>query len=420
MKTVQIRRSFWGLCVGLAMFASFTAGSITGYWARPVLAADQPSEFTIFWEAWDVVIDHFVERDQIDVRRMTYGAIQGMLDALGDDNHTIFFSPEVAKQEADALEGSFEGIGAYVNLENDQFKIIAPIHGSPAEAAGVLAGDTVLEVDGVDISGMQEWDVIQRVRGPSGSTVVLTILHADERKPTEISVVRGRIDIESVLWARIPQTDLAYLKISQFATDTGEELKSALRAIRAEGEQGKPIQGLVLDLRNNPGGLLSEAITAGSQFLPKDAVILHERDAEGRVTSFKSVGEGLARELPLVVLTNEGTASAGEILAGALQDNERGRVLGETTVGTGTVLLPFTLSDGSVIRLGVTNWLTPDMHLIKNQGIKPDIQIKQEASAPMVDAYSLQEEGSESGWSSEDYQFNAALYLLRLLTQNEA
>lgn len=417
MKIVKIQRSILVLSFTLVVFCSFTLGSVTGYLARPVLAADEPAEFKVFWEAWNVVVNHFVDQDKIDFRKMTYGAIQGMLNTLGDENHTVFFSPEVAKQEASALEGSFEGIGAYVNMENDQFKVVTPMHGSPAEAAGVLAGDTVIKVDGLDIAGMQEWEVISKVRGPAGTTVVLTILHPNSKVPTDISVVRQRIEVKSVQWARIPDTDLAYLQLRQFASDTGDELKQALTEIKAETDKGKPIRGLVLDLRNNPGGLLNEAITVGSQFLPAGTVILHERDAQGKVSTFKAVGDGLARDLPMVVLINKGTASAGEILAGALQDNQRARLLGETTIGTGTVLLPFNLSDGSVIRLGVTNWLTPDMKLIKKQGIAPDIQITQEPSVKMIDTYIFQTDNSAESWPTEDSQFNSALYLLRLLTR---
>jgi len=399
----------------LALCGAFAAGTFTGYQARSVqAAAEEPAQFSVFWEAWQIVNDHFVERNQIDFTRMTYGAIQGMLDSLGDQNHTAFLSPEVARQEASSMEGSFEGIGAYIDGQNDQFRVIAPIHGSPAEAAGILAGDIVLKVDGTDVTGMAEWDVIQRVRGPAGSEVVLNVIHPGEKTPVDIKIVRAEIDIESVIWSRIPDTTVAYIQITQFASDTGDELKKALEAITAENAQGEPVTGILLDLRNNPGGLLNEAIRAGSQFLPEGAIILNERDAEGRVSTLKSVGEGMGRELPIVVLVNEGSASAAEILAGALQDNGRGKVVGMKTVGTGTVLIPFTLSDGSVIRLGVSNWLTPKLKLIKNQGIQPDVQIQQAPDVEKVDAYKLREAETRKDYPQGDHQFNSALILLQL------
>lgn len=402
------------LYVSLLIMA-FLFGHITGWFVRPAIAADAPPEFAVFWEAWDVVLTNFVDQDKIDFRRMTYGAIQGMLNTLGDENHTVFFDPETARLQENALEGSFEGIGAHVSMENGQFTIVSPIRGSPAAVAGLLPGDVILAVDGISIIDLPEWDVISRVRGPAGTSVVLTVLHPDAIDPVEITVVRERIELESVAWSHIPGTELAYVQITQFAGDTNFELMRALQSIRAEAERGRAVRGIVLDLRNNPGGYLHEAVRVGAQFLESGGVILHERDAKGQVETHKSYGNGLARDLPMVVLINQGSASAAEILAGALQENGRAKLIGETTLGTGTVLHPFTLSDGSVIRLGVTNWLTPAFHLIKNQGIHPDVKIQQQASVALVDATFLQELVDEQAWRTDDLQFNAALLSLRLL-----
>lgn len=410
--TKMSKRALYGGAIVLA----FLMGNITGWFVRPAIAAETPPEFAVFWEAWDVVLNNFVDQDKIDFRRMTYGAIQGMLDTLGDSNHTVFFDPDTASLQESALEGSFEGIGAHVSTENDQFTIIAPIRGSPAEAAGLLPGDIIVAVDGVPTAGLPEWDVISRVRGPAGSTVVLTVLHPDTEEPIEITVRRARIELESVGWARIPATNLAYVQITQFAGDTNFELMQALEAIHDEAAKGVAIQGILLDLRNNPGGYLHEAVRVGGQFLPTGQIVLHERNAQGEIQSHKVFGNGLARDLPMIALINGGTASAGEILAGALQENGRSQLLGTTTLGTGTVLHPFTLSDGSVIRLGVTNWLTPNQNLIKNEGIKPDIKVGQKASVPLVDATTLQELPPDQPVNSEDAQFNAALLWLRLAT----
>jgi len=400
----------------LLIVLTFLAGNVSGWLTRPVLAAQEPPEFAIFWEAWTIVTDHFVDREMIDFQKMTYGAIEGMLNTLGDQNHTAFFTPEIAELQANALEGSFEGIGAHVSMENEQFTIVAPIRGSPAEAAGILAGDIVLAVDGTPTTGMAEWEIIDRVRGPAGTTVVLTILHPEATDAVEITMVRGRIELESVTWARIPETELAYIQITQFASDTNYELMGVLREIQAEADSEQPIRGLLLDLRNNPGGYLLEAVRVGSQFLDDGLVILHERDAEGKVSTHYSRGRGYARELPMVVLINQGSASAAEILAGALQENGRAQLVGETTLGTGTVLQQFTLSNGSVIRLGVTNWLTPQFNLIKNQGIQPNSKITQPATTQLVDTAGLEQLAGANPWSTADRQFNAALLLLRLTT----
>lgn len=418
MKQSVTRRIATGLLIALLMGGAFVAGNISGLQTRAAHAqGDAPSEFSIFWEAWGLVLEFFVDQDRIDYQAMTYGAIQGMLDSLGDENHTVFFAPEVARQQESSLEGSFEGIGAYVSSEDGQFVIIAPIHGSPAEEAGILSGDTVLAVDGTDISGMEEWEVIDLIRGPAGSTVVLTVLHPDASEPVEIPIQRGKIDIESVLWARIPGTDLVHLQITQFAGDTSRELRAALRAIEQEGAAGRPVAGILLDLRNNPGGYLQEALRVASQFLPEGEIVLHERDAKDTLTTYRSQGEGLARSIPLVVLINQGSASAAEIVAGALQENQRAKLVGEATVGTGTVLRPFTLSDGSVLRLGVTNWLTPEYNLIKGHGIQPDTLIEQEASVEMISQALLQELSDRDVRLHEDRQFQAGLLLLSVTSQ---
>lgn len=393
---------------------AFAAGLLTGSGASTANAADEPSQFDVFWEVWDLVDRYFVDQDKIDPTRMTYGAIQGMLDTLGDENHTIFFSPEAADQQADAMQGSFEGIGAYVEEFEGAVRIVAPIHGSPAEEAGVLAGDVILAVDGEDVTGLPQWEVVSKIRGPADTVVVLTVLHPEADEPTDISITRGKIDVESVTWRRIPGTDFAYLQIAQFADDTGSELQRVLEDINAEET---PVQGILLDLRNNPGGYLAEALRVNSEFLPRGEVILHERNAEGAIKTWESVGEGLAREIPMVVLINEGTASAGEITAGALQENGRARLIGQPTLGTGTVLQSFELSDGSVVRLGVTNWLTPNKNLIKGEGIKPDISLEQAADVTMVDSYRLEDTTLDDVLSMGDKQFNLGLLNLRLLVK---
>jgi len=396
----------------------FLAGTLTGFMARPVLADDRPSQFEVFWEVWGLVDQYFVDREEIDPVRMTYGAIQGMLATLGDENHTVFFSPDEAKQQESQLEGSFEGIGAYVAGDDAGFRIVAPIHGSPAEKAGILAGDIVLKVDGEEVVSLPQWEVISRIRGPADTTVIITVLHTDEETPVDIAVVRGKIDVESVTWSRIPETDFVYLQISQFAADTGDELQRALKAIDAEVAAGNPVDGILLDLRNNPGGYLQEALRVNTQFLETGKIILHERDASDQLRTYRSVGDGLAREYPMVVLINQGTASAGEITAGALKENGRAKLVGQPTLGTGTVLQPFTLSDGSVLRLGVTNWLTPDKNLIKNQGIEPDSTVEQDPAIRMIDAYALEDAAKLNDILTHgDKQFNLGLLQLRLATK---
>ncbi len=225
-----------------------------------------------------------------------------------------------------------------------------------------------------------------------------------------------KYDIESVLWARIPGTDLVHLHVTQFASDTSIELEMALQEILDENAE-QPVRGIILDLRNNPGGYLQEALRVASQFLPVDEIILHEQDAKENLTTYRSEGKGLARDIPMVVLINPGSASAAEIVAGALQENHRAKLIGEPTVGTGTVLRPFQLSDGSVLRLGVTNWLTPEKHLIKGEGIQPDVTIEQMPSVEMITSYLLDEMEAKEVRTHEDRQFQTAMLMLNLLVQ---
>ena len=405
----MVRRLIVVVAVFLLMTGSFGFGHITGARSGSLLAADEPGEFSVFWEAWDLVLDHFVDRDKIDFQRMTYGAIEGMLATLGDEGHTTFLSPESVEMHQSSLEGAFEGIGAYVSMEDGMVTIVAPIDGSPAESAGILPGDVVLAVDGQSVEGMSLNDVISLIRGPANTEVTLNILHVGAEEPEDITVVRQKIELDSVRWALVPDTTVAYVSISQFAADTGEELETALRAINQLEIDGEPVSGLILDLRNNPGGYLREAIRVGSQFLPNGATILIESDADKNTNVYRSRGWGYARNIPVVVLINEGTASAGEITAGAIKENGRGILVGETTFGTGTVLNQFNLSDGSAILLGVTNWLTPEGNLIKGQGVEPDVAVEQTPSTLLMDAGALEEVSLEELLTSEDVQFLRAL-----------
>lgn len=415
MRTMGRTRFLWVTIVVVGLLLSFGGGMLAGAGIQPVRAQEDPGEFSVFWEVWNHVNDDFVDRDKVDFTEMTYGAIRGMLATLGDDNHTVFFTPEEAEQQASSLQGEFEGIGAYVGMEEGVFRILAPIHGSPAEAAGLLAGDILLKVDGDEIMGKEEWEIISLIRGPAGTDVTLTIMHPESDEAEDITITRGRIQVDSVTWAPIPGTDLAYLQISQFAEDTAGELRTALQEINAHTPA---FQGIVLDLRNNPGGYLMVAQSVASQFLPEGDIILYERDADGNLTEYRSMGEGLAREIPMIALINPGTASAGEILAGALQQNGRAKLVGETTLGTGTVLRPYQLSDGSVLRLGVTNWLTPDKSLLKDQGVSPDVPITLDPAIPMLDSFALEEMDANELRAVEDPQFKSALLLLRLQLMN--
>lgn len=333
--------------------------------------AEHYAGFSLFWEAWDLVGRYYVQPERAEPKTLTYGAIQGMLDSLGDAGHTRFLTPEERQRWNESLSGHFVGIGVEIALREGQPVVLAPIPGAPAEAAGIRAGDIILEIEGRSTAGITFDELARQLRGAEGSRVTLTIRHADGDAPVGVTVERRRVDVPSVSWTLAPGTRIAHIRLSQFAEGAHEELVTALRAARAVGARG-----LILDLRNNPGGLLHEAVATASEFLA-GGVILQVQSRDGtrqQQTDLDGTG-GAATDLPLVVLVNEGSASSAEIVAGALKEHGRAPVLGERTVGTGTVLSTYELSDGSAVLLGTALWLTPNGNALKEQGITPDVPV---------------------------------------------
>ncbi len=363
------------------------------------------STFSIFWQAWDLVQQHYVDRAAINPTQMTYGATEGMLDSLGDVGHTRFLSPQALKQENESLAGHLQGIGAELSSQDGQPVIVAPIPGSPAQKAGIRAGDIIVRVNGQPVTGLTLDQVVNLVRGPVGSSVTLTVLHKGETTLTAITVVRAQITVPNVTWARLPGTSVGHVLISQFGLNCTQDLVKVLQDAQANG-----IKGIVLDLRNDPGGYRDEAIGVASQFLTSGNVLL-EQNAQGKRTPYPVRPGGMAPNLPMSVLINEGTASSAEIVAGALQDHHRGPLVGMTTFGTGTVLSTFSLSDGSAILLGTEEWFTPDGRQIWHHGITPDIQV----SLPDGVVPLLPEE--EAGMTPQQLQSSQDTQLLRALQE---
>jgi carboxyl-terminal processing protease len=330
---------------------------------------DAPSEFDVFWEAWAFVEDRFYGKVPGEQERV-YGAIRGMVNTFGDQN-TAFIEPSRAAIFREDATGSFEGIGATVRLdEMGRLYIAEPFAGRPAAEAGLLQGDVVLEVDGVSILGMSLYEAISLIRGPADSTVVLTIYRDGVDEPFEVPIVRARIEIEVVESERL-EGDIGYVSLSEFSRGASVKVGDAIEALEAEGE----LKGLILDLRNNPGGLLDEAIFVGNQFIDEGMLTI-ERQKDGPDQVFEAQAGGVATQVPLVVLVNGGSASAAEIVAGAVQDHGRGQLVGEQTFGKGTVQIPHTLSDGSELRVTIAEWLTPDERQINHEGITPDIEVE--------------------------------------------
>jgi len=330
-------------------------------------------------EAWNIVEKNYVDRTALKPTQMTYGAISGMVDSLGDTGHSTFLSPEMVKEEQNFTQGQFEGVGLEIQNKDGKIVIVAPIDGSPAQKAGLHAGDIILKVNGVDVSGLPVGQVANQVLGPAGTQVTLTIQDPNTAETHDVTIQRAQINLQNVTWHMLPGTTIAHLRLAGFSQGVTQDLQQALQEIQAQGGTG-----LILDLRNNPGGLLSEAVGVASQFLTEGNVLL-VKNAQGEVKPLPVETGGVAPTIPMVVLINGGTASAAEIVSGALQDAHRAELVGETTFGTGTVLNEFPLSDGSALSLAIEEWLTPNGGSIWHHGISPDIQVSLPANiTPLV------------------------------------
>jgi carboxyl-terminal processing protease len=319
--------------------------------------------FQAIQQAWDIINRDYVEQDKVDPAELSQAAIKAMMDVLGDP-YSAYLNPQMYQMEIDDSSGQFEGIGAEVSIREGLVTIIAPYPGSPAETAGIRAGDVILEVDGQPVEGLSLLEVITRVRGPRGSEVRLLIQHAGEAQPVTITVVRGVIDVPSLTMGMLG--DIAYIVIYQFGDRTNAELGTALVRVQDEGALG-----IVLDLRNNPGGGLQSVIDVASRFITSGE-ILRVRYNDGSTDSHPANRQDPTTSLPMVVLVNGGSASASEVLAGALQDHGRALIAGQTTFGKGSVNYLVPLAGGSALYITAARWLTPDGHLIEGQGITPD------------------------------------------------
>ena len=325
--------------------------------------------FKPFWQTWDIV-DNFYVVQPVDHELMMRGAIRGMLQALGDQ-HTSYLDPEMFKLTNEHLEGQeYEGIGAWVDITGEYLTIISPMPGSPSEKAGLKPNDKIIAIDGVDMTGIDGEAVRQKVLGPKGSIVTLTIERPGVEEPFDVKVTRGSIIVPMVA-GRMLEDNIAYVQLFTFGDDATKELVDTLNTMLAEEPSG-----LILDLRGNGGGYLQTAIDVVSQFVGK-GIVMQEVYGDGRVENYESKGGGLATEIPMVVLINEGSASASEIVAGALQDLGRAYLVGINSYGKGSVQSYTELvnSEGAV-RVTIARWLTPNGRQINEVGLAPDFPVE--------------------------------------------
>ncbi len=335
--------------------------------ATPELSREEL--FEPFWQAWDLVHEQYVDQPVDEVTLMR-GAIKGMLEALGDP-YSSYLDPVQFEESNSHLEGEeYEGIGAWVDVSGDYLTIISPMPASPAEEAGLKPGDQVVAVDGEDMTGIDGLAVRDRVVGPRGTQVTLTIRREGVEEPFDVTVTRANIIVPSVE-SKMLENDIAYVRLLVFGDDTTRDLREALKELLKENPKG-----LILDLRYNGGGYRDTAIEVSSEFL-KDGVVMYQQFGDGTRDTYESNGKGQATDIPMIVLINEGSASASEIVAGAIQDRERGQLLGTQSFGKGTVQVYTPLiNEQGAVRITVARWLTPSGGTVAGVGLTPDVIVE--------------------------------------------
>jgi len=327
-------------------------------------------EFQTFQKTWDLIHDDFVDTNSIDDSKLIYAATSGMVEALGDTQHSTFLDPTDAAQYKSYIGGKLVGIGVELDYTTGRPVVTDTIHDSPAEKAGIKAHDVILEINGQSTDGMTSTDAAALLRGDKGTKVDLTLQHEDTNQPFTVELTRTVIDIKPVNYGTLPN-HIEWIRINQFSVGATDDVKEALKDAEANGARG-----YVLDLRGNPGGLAAEAIGVASQFLPEGQTVYKVQDRNGDQRDVKTLGKGTGLDLPMVVLVNEGSASSSEIVASALRDNGRAEMMGVKTFGTGTILTPYQLEDGSIAVIGTQFWLTPKGVLAWHKGVEPDVTVE--------------------------------------------
>ncbi len=334
---------------------------------------DVTVDFQLFWEVWDLVSRKYIDKKAINPQKMYYGAIEGMVRAVGDP-YTAFLPPEAQKSTQETLGGSFEGVGLQLGFNKDKrLVVMAPLKGTPAEKSGIAAGDLILKIDDKDSTNISLPEAVNLIRGPKGSQVTLTTYRENDPQPSEVKITRDTIVVKSVeldIKTTPSGKKVALIHLSRFGEKTRDEWDEVISGALSQG-----VTGVVLDVRNNPGGFLDAAVYISSEFLDSGVVVMQE-DGSGERLSQTVSRVGKILKLPLVVLINKGSASASEIVSGAMQDRGRGKLIGTTSFGKGTIQTPESLSGGTGIHITTAKWLTPNGRWIHDKGLEPDIVVE--------------------------------------------
>ncbi|MCX6759843.1 MAG: S41 family peptidase [Candidatus Nealsonbacteria bacterium] len=337
------------------------------------VCAPEKVDMSLFWDVWDRVSEGYIDHSKIDQQKMIYGATSGMVKSLGDP-YTVFFSPEENKSFSEDVKGSFEGVGMEIDIRKNQLQVVSPIEGTPAFNAGIKAADKILKIDDLYTADMTVEEAVSHIKGPKGTSVTLTIFRDGWDNSKEIKITRDVIEVPSVKWElkNDGKEDIAYIKLSHFNENTAYKFFQITSEI-----SNSPAKKIVLDLRNNPGGYLEVAVNIAGWFLDRNKVVTIE-DFGGKQTEeiLKASGNPIFLNYPTVILINQGSASASEILAAALRENNDIKLIGEKSFGKGSVQELQSLFDGSSLKMTIAHWLTPDKNLINEKGLEPDIKVE--------------------------------------------
>lgn len=341
-------------------------------------------DFSLFWRVWDTLEENYFDKDKIIESEMVYGAIKGMVSAIGDP-YTIFLPPKENRVVQEDLQGRFEGVGIQIGFKGSQLAVIAPLPGSPAEEAGIKAGDLIVgikdELKDIDRGtvGITLPEAVRIIRGQAGTTVTLTLLRDDNEEPIVVDIVRKSIDISSIILSYEGENEsVAYVKLLKFSGETEGEWEETVRAILKKPS----VKGVILDLRNNPGGYLQASVDIASEFLKNGSLVVIEENAQGETFDFRVERIGRFLNIPTAVLINGGSASASEILAGALRDGKEIQLVGEKTFGKGTIQEPQQLENGGGLHITTARWLTPSGFWVNGEGLEPDVEIEDDPETP--------------------------------------
>jgi len=363
------------------VLSSFALGFFTGQTTVPsiqkiksVINQDEGNpnavDFSLFWDAWRLVEEKYVGRQDLDYQKMLYGAISGMIKGVGDP-YTVFMDPEENKQFMEGMTGEFEGIGAELGMRNDILTVIAPLEGTPAQKAGLKSGDKIVKINDKLTSDLSVDEAVVLIRGAKGTEVSLTVMRDEWPDPREIKIVRGTIKIPVIDFKVVD--NIAQIKLYEFNQNSADEFGKVAQKIISQRDN--KVKGVVLDMRNNPGGYLDLSVDIAGWFLPAGHVVAIEDYGNGKKNQYRTSGTGSLKNIPLVVLINQGSASAAEILAGALRDDRQVQLIGEKSFGKGSVQQLQDLLGGSSLKVTVAKWLTPSGKSIQDQGLEPDVEV---------------------------------------------